>query len=317
MPAPIDYSTQTSQTIHKAHKVEHADPNFEFDFQFPNCEAPVSVEEDFLQSRDLEGSFCRDFSCCGLILEDLHDLLQHFEECHVRFENDDHTQNICYDENWSGSSDCSNTSPSSPVLDHISANALHHDIIALSDIYSEELALQNNPFTSAFDDAILRDTQASKKRSAPEPLASSPKRIAPFNFDLAGTLTQSYTEEELFTGIPSVYSPDFVTGVDDLLQSSTGILQLEQPAAEKAPVEKPYKCPVPGCEKSYKNANGLKYHKLHGHCSNSDGTKPTIKPYKCSYPDCGKSYKNLNGLKYHIEHTHVLTLAQTATSVAI
>ncbi|CAG8581092.1 9288_t:CDS:2 [Diversispora eburnea] len=27
----------------------------------------------------------------------------------------------------------------------------------------------------------------------------------------------------------------------------------------------PYKCPVPGCPKAYKNANGLKYHNEHGH----------------------------------------------------
>ncbi|KAK9768155.1 Transcriptional regulator of ribosomal biogenesis proteins [Basidiobolus ranarum] len=321
MPAPIDYSTQASQSIYKVHKIDQADSKisaFDFDFQFPNaCEAPVSVEEDFLQSRDLEGSFCRDFSCCGLVLEDLHDLLQHFEECHVRFENDDLTQNLCYDENWSGSSDSGVTTPSSPEVDYNSATSLQQDIISLSDIYAEELAYQNNPFTSAFDDSILRECPSSKKRLASEPLSAPAKRIVPFNFDLTETLGHTYSEEELFTGIPSVYSPDFVTGVDDILQASTGILQLEQPASDKAPVEKPYKCPVPGCEKSYKNANGLKYHKLHGHCSNADGTKPTIKPYKCSYPDCGKSYKNLNGLKYHIEHTHVLTLAQTATSVAI
>ncbi|GAA5875730.1 hypothetical protein JCM16303_003972 [Sporobolomyces ruberrimus] len=31
------------------------------------------------------------------------------------------------------------------------------------------------------------------------------------------------------------------------------------------PSEKPFKCTVPGCEKSYKQQNGLKYHRLHGH----------------------------------------------------
>jgi transcription factor SFP1 len=31
--------------------------------------------------------------------------------------------------------------------------------------------------------------------------------------------------------------------------------------------EKPFKCTVPGCEKAYKQPNGLKYHKAHGHCS--------------------------------------------------
>ncbi|KAK9694667.1 Transcriptional regulator of ribosomal biogenesis proteins [Basidiobolus ranarum] len=276
MPAPIDYSTQVSQSIHKTHKNDQLDSKlttFDFDFHFPDTyEAPTSAEEDFLQPRDLEGSFCRDFSCCGLVLDDLHDLLQHFEECHVRFENEDLTHNLLCNENWSGSSDSGVTAPSSPVAD----SPLQHDIVSLSDIYSEDFSLENHSFTSAFDDSILRERQ--KKRLGSESFAIQARRVTPFEFDLATTLTQTYSEEELFTGIPSVYSPDFVTGVDDLLQANnSGVIQLEQPMSEKPAVEKPYKCPVPGCEKSYKNANGLKYHKLHGHCSNSDGTKPTIK----------------------------------------
>lgn len=81
---------------------------------------------------------------------------------------------------------------------------------------------------------------------------------------------------------------------------------------------KPFKCPVIGCEKAYKNQNGLKYHKTHGHSSqqlheNGDGTFSIVnpetsapypgtlgmekeKPFKCEV--CGKRYKNLNGLKY-------------------
>ncbi|KAK4983019.1 Transcriptional regulator of ribosomal biogenesis proteins [Elasticomyces elasticus] len=86
---------------------------------------------------------------------------------------------------------------------------------------------------------------------------------------------------------------------------------------------KPFKCPVIGCEKAYKNQNGLKYHKQHGHQTqqlkeNADGTysivDPTTsipypgtvgmekeKPYRCEV--CGKRYKNLNGLKYHRQHS--------------
>jgi hypothetical protein len=37
------------------------------------------------------------------------------------------------------------------------------------------------------------------------------------------------------------------------------------------PSEKPFKCTVPGCEKSYKQQNGLKYHRIHGH-SGEKGT---------------------------------------------
>ena len=32
----------------------------------------------------LEANFMRDFFCCGMVLADLHDLLQHYEECHVQ-----------------------------------------------------------------------------------------------------------------------------------------------------------------------------------------------------------------------------------------
>ncbi|CAN6624208.1 hypothetical protein TRVA0_009S03004 [Trichomonascus vanleenenianus] len=86
---------------------------------------------------------------------------------------------------------------------------------------------------------------------------------------------------------------------------------------------KPFKCPVIGCDKTYKNQNGLKYHRLHGHQNqtlllNEDGTYSIIdplsntpypegmgmekdKPYRCEV--CGKRYKNLNGLKYHRGHS--------------
>ncbi|KAH7394361.1 hypothetical protein BKA66DRAFT_567311 [Pyrenochaeta sp. MPI-SDFR-AT-0127] len=85
---------------------------------------------------------------------------------------------------------------------------------------------------------------------------------------------------------------------------------------------KPFRCPVIGCEKAYKNQNGLKYHKQHGHQNqqlkeNDDGTFSIVdpltsipypgtvgmekeKPYRCEV--CGKRYKNLNGLKYHKSH---------------
>ncbi|KAF2458174.1 hypothetical protein BDY21DRAFT_385311 [Lineolata rhizophorae] len=86
---------------------------------------------------------------------------------------------------------------------------------------------------------------------------------------------------------------------------------------------KPFRCPVIGCEKAYKNQNGLKYHKQHGHQNqqlkeNEDGTFSIVdpvtsipypgtvgmekeKPYRCDV--CGKRYKNLNGLKYHRQHS--------------
>ncbi|KAI9357614.1 hypothetical protein DFJ73DRAFT_185042 [Zopfochytrium polystomum] len=47
-----------------------------------------SPGRDLAQFAVLEDQFCKDFACCGFNLETLHDLLQHFEECHVRLESD-------------------------------------------------------------------------------------------------------------------------------------------------------------------------------------------------------------------------------------
>ncbi|KAL1841969.1 hypothetical protein VTJ49DRAFT_6292 [Mycothermus thermophilus] len=102
-----------------------------------------------------------------------------------------------------------------------------------------------------------------------------------------------------------------------ILQQMTALMM---PPAEE---HKPFRCPVIGCEKAYKNQNGLKYHKTHGHSTqqlheNGDGTFSIVnpetstpypgtlgmekeKPFKCEV--CGKRYKNLNGLKYHKQHS--------------
>ncbi|KAJ2495799.1 Transcriptional regulator of ribosomal biogenesis proteins, partial [Coemansia sp. RSA 2049] len=94
----------------------------------------MAIDEDFYYPRDLEESFCRDFSCCGLILNDLHDLLQHYEECHVRFEDDEAQQDLgddCFfDEGWVPVSDC--LTPSTAV----------HSTAATADLASFGLSLE-------------------------------------------------------------------------------------------------------------------------------------------------------------------------------
>ncbi|KAI0594804.1 hypothetical protein F4775DRAFT_585937 [Biscogniauxia sp. FL1348] len=99
--------------------------------------------------------------------------------------------------------------------------------------------------------------------------------------------------------------------------------------------DKPFKCPVIGCEKAYKNQNGLKYHKQHGHQNqqlheNGDGSFSIVnpetsapypgetgmekeKPHKCEY--CHKRYKNLNGLKYHKQHSSACEIQAQAANI--
>jgi hypothetical protein len=116
-------------------------------------------------------------------------------------------------------------------------------------------------------------------------------------------------------------------------------------------VDKPYKCKNFGCDKAYKNMNGLKYHRMHGVCNKNnlshtdlgnDSPAPSTPPpssamstpapsvpaspamsmhagfsnpvaeeKKYSCEKCSKRYKNLNGLKYHKKATH-----KTAEDVA-
>ncbi|KZT18776.1 hypothetical protein NEOLEDRAFT_1159354 [Neolentinus lepideus HHB14362 ss-1] len=102
-------------------------------------------------------------------------------------------------------------------------------------------------------------------------------------------------------------------------------------------LSKPFKCPKPNCNKSYKQANGLKYHITHGSCSfgpakelgevqavlkerereGSEGEPLTeremmevereaerrLRPFACGVGDCQRRYKNMNGLRYHYQHS--------------
>ncbi|KAJ3011857.1 Transcriptional regulator of ribosomal biogenesis proteins [Thoreauomyces humboldtii] len=113
----------------------------------------------------------------------------------------------------------------------------------------------------------------------------------------------------------------------------------EKPVGEDLGPPKPHPCTIPGCLKSYKNPNGLKYHLEHGHPellpppstafhdpsadptsssassstllpahpthTNSNDSSGDHKPFICNHSlDCDKPYKNLNGLKYHLIHAH-------------
>lgn len=53
------------------------------DFNRISSPDPYSKLDSFDQKQELEKEFCRDFSCCGLKLGNLHQLLEHYEEYHM------------------------------------------------------------------------------------------------------------------------------------------------------------------------------------------------------------------------------------------
>ncbi|CDO56987.1 similar to Saccharomyces cerevisiae YLR403W SFP1 Regulates transcription of ribosomal protein and biogenesis genes [Geotrichum candidum] len=204
---------------------------------------------------NLEADFCKDYSCCGQILPNLHDLLRHYEEAHI-------TPSPTATE---GSDYYQHTQPQPPPM--------------MRRIESREAVSTNDVFIS--------------------PASSMPG--TPLTMDV--DMPENVIEED-----------DVEMCIDDPARHLYMIEREEH---------KPFKCPVIGCDKTYKNQNGLKYHRLHGHQNqtlqlNDDGTYSVIdplsnapypegvefekdKPYRCEV--CGKRYKNLNGLKYHRGHS--------------
>ncbi|KAG0015620.1 hypothetical protein BGZ80_009749 [Entomortierella chlamydospora] len=130
--------------------------------------------------------------------------------------------------------------------------------------------------------------------------------------ELLGSVTdylQLAMKQGLLPDCGEVGSPSYLLAAEDLIKKREELVNIIESIGKTGTsnADKPYRCQVSGCDKAYKNPNGLKYHNQHGHCSASglaDSEGPESKPYVCTFMDCGKRYKNLNGLKYHIEHSH-------------
>jgi len=110
------------------------------------------------------------------------------------------------------------------------------------------------------------------------------------------------------------------------IQAST---TLSRPASSLL-LSKPFRCPTKGCNKSYKQANGLKYHITHGQCNfmprdpsleglNEREADQKSRPYVCQVGSCTRRYKNMNGLRYHhtrcaVSNPHLFPSLYTATA---
>lgn len=300
----------------------------------------------------LESTFCRNFTCCGQKLDDLHDLLQHYEECHVRFEDDEMPAMIADDEvDSSGSSNASTSQPSSPRTSNAgstsSAAATATAASVTTDNVTTPTGLDDTDKASAFDTAVMRSPSfaKSKKRSFGQYAnASSANPNGAIHQSLRRALIDGGVGRRV-PGTPNIYAPNspfstpgssipgtprldtendgyFSNGLNpaafsalSIRSSNTDALDLpscappnlffpasstasssSQPPAKREKtsattsasslalenalragagnIDKPYKCPAPGCDKAYKQMNGLKYHRLHGACNQNNLSIP-------------------------------------------
>ncbi|PWN31823.1 uncharacterized protein FA14DRAFT_192877 [Meira miltonrushii] len=281
----------------------------------------------------IDNTFCSNFKCCGQALENLHDLLQHYEEAHVKFEDDDVPAMITDDEAHSPSSSATASQPPSPK----STNA----IASSSSSSTSESALDTNEHLSAFDTTIMRSPFKGKKRSFGQfangasngqvhqslrralidnGLGRSNSRASsvysansPFSTpggSIPGTPTADNDMEAAFFGggsgspafsslslrnnnedhdLPSCAPPNlfFPAAGSSSISQLNGVVPpakrektasmanssaaLENSLANPGALgDRPYKCTSPGCDKAYKQMNGLKYHRLHGQCNQNN-----------------------------------------------
>ncbi|GAC93756.1 potential zinc finger protein [Pseudozyma hubeiensis SY62] len=314
----------------------------------------TSVESDVTvapSSVRLESTFCRNFTCCGQKLDDLHDLLQHYEECHVRFEDDEMPAMIADDEiESSGSSNASTSQPSSPRTSNAgststaaaTATAVTTPGSSTAENVTTPTGLDDTDKASAFDTAVMRSPSLAKgkKRSFGQYAnATSSNPNGAIHSSLRRALIDGGVGRRT-PGTPNIYAPNspfstpgssipgtpsldsendgyFTNGLNpaafsalsirssntdshdlpscappNLFFPASGTASSSQPPAKRektsaatsastialenalragaANVDKPYKCPAPGCDKAYKQMNGLKYHRLHGACNQNN-----------------------------------------------
>ncbi|KAK2462006.1 hypothetical protein APHAL10511_006469 [Amanita phalloides] len=101
--------------------------------------------------------------------------------------------------------------------------------------------------------------------------------------------------------------------------------------------DKPFRCALTGCDKSWKTLNGLQYHlqmstahfshalstkfssqQLHGEslqgsptmasASDTEASEKAKRTYACRHPNCFKAYKQPSGLRYHLKHGHPVNM---------
>lgn len=189
----------------------------------------------------VEANFLRDFSCCGLTLPSLHDLLQHNEE------------------------------------EHTETQKSSHEIIPVMEI--DDLQMYNNPSASAVDtttrefhdiqDQVTPDSSIPPTPTDLDDLAKNIiQRIAddmwnnPFDYNYGAFDNHNHMlhlcidepTKSLCTILDSSQDgPNSKSGEQQVLpDTNTGLTSHDE--------SKPWGCPVIGCEKAYKNLNGLKYH---------------------------------------------------------
>ncbi|OCH86482.1 hypothetical protein OBBRIDRAFT_224049 [Obba rivulosa] len=253
----------------------------------------------FAPNASLEQELCSNFSCCGLALRDLHDLLEHFEEAHVVILGADGRP--VYPAFPSPSATVSPTSPGpfaspSPSAPRASLVLGYPHAGPPSPADALGPALQYAQAASTFRDITKLDLSAVAYPAFDASPASSSRASSPVPGD-ALCLPPALLTVASPAATPAAprHAPDDPSSPMSPLSSVESERECAYAAggaAERIKAsgrrregkarrterqrtlggrlrdrEKAYKCPRLGCTKTYLNPNGLKYHLEKGTCT--------------------------------------------------
>ncbi|KAG2748734.1 hypothetical protein P692DRAFT_20857409 [Suillus brevipes Sb2] len=372
------------------------DPN-----EFKCAKLSSSIDSDrgsilnALGAFDKEDELCRNYTCCGLQLDDLHALLQHFEELHVvvldpfsqpqfpvapYFEGGFDPDDMELDVSVSNGSSPPDTPLSTPLSSHPTHSFNHFGQSKPSSQHLPVSAFDTTTVHPAFPPSLPNVANApdafnayagysdysssmpgtvpcSDEVHAPATPVSDPG--SPYGclppavvFSTSNTPVTTPSASRVPSPAsasrhtaPSAALPHTSATSDSPASSKSfpspqrASTTLSRPASSLL-LSKPFRCPKPNCNKSYKQANGLKYHMTHGSCNfappkdleqvqallaskrsareaagDDQGitegdmrevereAERRLRPFACGVSDCQRRYKNMNGLRYHYQHS--------------
>lgn len=243
----------------------------------------------------IERAFCSNYSCCNLVLADLHELLEHFEEQHVTVAK--------------AGSKPPKRGKGSPCLRPMPL---------------QPLRMSTPPLTPPCASSSSSSSSTPSCSEPPSPTSSLfpvfPTVISPNDFDPFALSFDSYAPRDLADDIPAPVAHE---ATRPIVKPLLPALTIDEPRPV-APAPAPAK-PVVVVRPSEKTATALhpirREHAAQARVQAEPYTVPRkpatsskdsrrsggrrrtsrVRAFKCPRPGCCKTYLNPNGLKYHLE----------------
>ncbi|KDQ08712.1 hypothetical protein BOTBODRAFT_37707 [Botryobasidium botryosum FD-172 SS1] len=234
--------------------------------------SPVSRTPDAYRLSEhlprLELDFCKNYTCCGLVLPDMHDLVRHFEESHSPF---------AHSSPSSPSDTSSSVGPSTPPS---AAHAFPGPgkpapakFCAAPDRYPmTAFPVSHSPPTHYYLPPSLYQRPPPPTQihipARPTSETPAPRREPEFeqddrmSVDEPEPVSPPRSRSSASAGVVEVSLTDH-----DSDASSPNSRGSKTPGRKGSKRERSYVCPRPGCTKTYLNPNGLRYHLNKGTCT--------------------------------------------------